>query len=498
MQNAMGGGMRGRALRAPRFALRLILALLLSIALSAHPAALALSPEDYDPQHPEVLESDLLYAESAFLFDMDTMDVILSKNSKVRIYPASTTKMMTALLALESGIDLDQEVTIPKAAGDVPEGSSVVGLKPGDRMSWRDLLYGLMLRSGNDAANAIAVLVSGSVDDFVRRMNERAKELHCEGTHFVNAHGYHNSDHYTTAQDLARIAWTAMQMEDFRQIVSAGHWEITLTRGDKTRSSDAENRNLMLVEASEYYYPEATGIKTGHHRKSGRCVVASAQREGVRLIAVVMDCDTEDEQYADAKKLFEYGFSQYEPVTMTELTDEILPEVAQVTVDNAQDDGQLTLGLGAVTGGEATCMIRSGSEKGLSYALSAIRETMAVAWNRTLTAPVKQGEVLGVLRFVAPDGSQVSAELISPRDVAPLPSPTPEPTAVPEVVPQGHSRRGVLILISALLILLILTVGLLVILQARRARHRRRRRPSGAKKRAGKAPVQRSQRRQGR
>lgn len=427
--------------------LRLLGAALMLLMLSTlAPPALAVTPADYDAQQPQILEEGHLYAESAFLFDMDTGEILLSKDSRVRRYPASTTKIMTCLLALESGIGLDDTVTIPKEAGDVPEGSSVIGIKPGDTMTWRDLLYGLMLRSGNDASNAIAVLCAGSIDAFVKRMNARAAELHCEGTHFVNAHGYHDSDHYTTAQDLARMAYAAMQNETFRQLAAAPHWELTVTRKGKTASTDAENRNLLVVPDSKYYYPYATGIKTGHHNKSGRCVVATAEKTGIRLMAVVMDTSNEEKQFTDAKKLFEYGFSRYAPYTMRELLGRLEPELCVVSIDNAAEDdpsgGRLYLRFGEISGGEVTRMIQRDSDKAMSLALEDVRSTLNVEWTRALVAPISAGEVMGAVRFDAPDGTEVTATLVANADIAaqPTPSPTPEPTPTPTPTPTPKAK----------------------------------------------------------
>ena len=446
-------------------------------------AARAVTPEDYDPDQPAVLEADHLYAESAFLVDMDTMEILLSKNSRVRMYPASTTKIMTALLALESSIGLDDTVTIPKEAGSVPEGSSVIGIKPGDTMTWRDLLYGLMLRSGNDGSNAIAVLAAGSIDAFVQRMNDKAAELNCQGTHFTNAHGYHDQNHYTTAQDLARMALYAMQNETFREIAATAHWQITVTRGGKTASTDVENRNSLVVPESNYYYPDATGIKTGHHNKAGRCVVASAEREGIRLMAVVMNCATEERQFNDARKLFEYGFAQYSPITMADLLDRIAPEVCTAQVDNAAEDdpqsGLLSLVVGDVSNGEVTRMLQRDSEKAMNLALDDIRGSLAIDWNRELKAPVTVGETLGTLRFDTPDGIRVSAQLTASRDVAAKPEPTPTVTAAPavsadrEVHPRGGAPIGLLLFV---VFLLALAAALLMVLKLRADRRRRARR----------------------
>lgn len=458
-------------------------------------AALAVTPADYNDEKPEALENDHLYAESAFLMDMDTGEILLSKNSRVRMYPASTTKIMTLILAIESDIPLDRVVTMPRETDDVPKGSSVIGIKSGDQMTWSDLLYGFMLMSGNDGSNAIAVLTAGSIDAFVVRMNQKAEELGCEGTQFTNAHGYHDENHYTTAQDLARISMYAMRNETFRQIVAAPRRTITITRAGKSKTGDAENRNSLVVQESKYYYPGANGIKTGHHTQAGWCVVASATRSGVNLMAVVLDCGTEAKKWADAKKLFNYGFSQYAQYSMAELLNQMQTEICTVKIDNAAEDdpngGSMLLRYGNITGGDVRRMIQRNSERAMQLAQDDIRSTLTVSWNRELAAPVTAGEVLGVAGFTAPDGTAVTAELVANRDVEarPEPTPTPTPTAAPiaetrstgATVNPGDMTRDEhaggtgaiqIVLIIFILALLVMT-ALLIAAQRRRARKRR-------------------------
>ena len=394
--------------------------LALLIGLSGLPV-LAVTPDDYAMNAPEALQEGHLYAESALLIDAVTGEALFSKNAGVRMYPASTTKIMTLMLALESGISLDQRVTVPREAADIPEGSSLVPVKPKDQLTWRDLLYGFMLSSGNDGANAVAVLCDGSLDAFVERMNARAAELGCQGTHFVNAHGYHDKNHYTTAADLAIMAREAMRNQTFREIVAAPSWQMTLERGGKSVVQDVENRNVMLLEDSKYYYPDCVGIKTGHHKKAGQCVVSAASRNGMRLICVVLNCDQEKDKWYDAARLFEYGYTCYSACPLSDLTLEAAQPMLCQRVENAAgndpEGGILTLTLDELTGGDAVCMLLNASPASRESAVKALSDSMSVEWIRPLTAPVTQGEALGTLKATAQDGHSVSATLKASRDV---------------------------------------------------------------------------------
>ena len=165
----------------------LLICLVLLLASAA--PALAYSPNDYNAEQPGILEPDMLYAQAAVLIDADTGDVLFGKNEHQLMSPASTTKIMTLLLALESGIPLDREIAIPQAAGQAPSGSSLIPVYPGETMTFGDLLKGFQVHSGNDGGLAIAVLVSGTVDNFVNQMNIRARELGLTNTHYANPHG---------------------------------------------------------------------------------------------------------------------------------------------------------------------------------------------------------------------------------------------------------------------------------------------------------------------
>ena len=229
-------------------------------------------------------------AKHAVLIDGKSGEVLYEKDADTKAYPASTTKIATALEVLkicqQYDIDLQTKVTVPKEAVGV-EGSSVY-LKQGENRTIEDLLYGLMLRSGNDAATALAICLGGNQDNFVKKMNETARDLGCKETNFINPSGLFDENHYTTARDLAIIARKAMENETFRRVVGAKKWK------------DYYNKNKTVAQ-----YDGATGIKIGFTEKSGRTLVASAERDGTELICVVLN---DGNWFNDAYALMDYGF----------------------------------------------------------------------------------------------------------------------------------------------------------------------------------------------
>ncbi len=240
-------------------------------------------------------------AGQAILIDGDTGKVIYEKSADEKAYPASTTKIMTALITIEvleeNESPLDQKVEVPDSAQGV-EGSSIY-LKAGEKISIEDLLYGLMLVSGNDSAVALAEIIGGSQENFVDMMNERARQLNCRNTHFVNPNGLFDEDHYTTARDMAVIAREAMKNKTFRKIVASGSWE---TEREDSSYNLFYNKNKTIHE-----FKGGNGIKIGYTKASGRTLVASATREGRTMIAVVMNAP---DWFEDAYRMMELGFSR--------------------------------------------------------------------------------------------------------------------------------------------------------------------------------------------
>ena len=212
-------------------------------------------------------------AKAAILIDSDSGKVLYEKNADEQCYPASTTKIMTALLAFEAidrgELSMDQVITVKQEALDSitdPEASTVY-LAAGEEVPVKDLLYSIMLPSANDAANVMAVVVSGDVDTFVEKMNSRAKELGCTGTHFANPNGLHDDDHYTTARDMALIARECMKHEQFRKMASTGEYAMPATNYSQPR--DLYTTDYMIRPGSGFYYEYANGIKTGYTSSAG-------------------------------------------------------------------------------------------------------------------------------------------------------------------------------------------------------------------------------------
>ncbi len=235
--------------------------------------------------------------QSAIVMDVEAGRVIYEKDIHMRLPMASTTKIMTALLAIEN-IPLDKKIRVNSNAQNI-EGSSIY-LKANERIKARDLIYGLMLRSGNDSAAAIAYEMSGSIEDFAGLMNKRAGEIGAKNTNFTNPHGLHDENHYTTAYDLALITREALKNPVFKEIVKTKFW-IADRNGYKYFSN--KNEILDICEGGD-------GVKIGYTMKSGRCLVASATRGNMQLIAVTLD---DYDWFNTAKKLLDECFDLYKP-----------------------------------------------------------------------------------------------------------------------------------------------------------------------------------------
>ncbi len=242
---------------------------------------------------------------SEIVMEVNSGRVLYSHNEKDKKYMASTTKILTAITIIEN-CNLSDIVTVTKETVGV-EGSSIY-LVEGEKLCVKDLLYGLMLRSGNDCAETLAVYCSGSIKEFAILMNETAKKIGANESNFVNPHGLHDENHYTTAYDLALISRYAMMNNDFREIVSTKVVNIPHTKREYGRH--LVNKNKMLNE-----FEGSTGIKTGYTKKAGRCLVSSCVRDGMELICVVLNCAP---MFERSKSLLSQCFNDYSNYKLVE------------------------------------------------------------------------------------------------------------------------------------------------------------------------------------
>ena len=269
---------------------------------------------------------------SAILIDSSTGKALFEKNSNEKMYPASITKIMTAIIAIENGNINDMVTASYEAVHSIPYNSSNVGILAGEQLSLNDLLHCMLIASANESANIIAEHIAGSVDEFVRLMNEKARELGALSTNFVNAHGLHDDNHYTTAHDMALISKYAMKLPLFREIVGIDYMELPPTEKYKEIRYLSNTNHLInkhrASSLTNYLYSPATGIKTGYTTQSGHTLVASAQKDGMEFISVILGGSDENGKnftYSDTINMFEYAFNNYSIQTIVS-TDEIIEE----------------------------------------------------------------------------------------------------------------------------------------------------------------------------
>lgn len=374
-----------------------------------------LSPDasPYDPDHPELLEPDQLYGASAILMTADTGEVIFEKDATALRYPASTTKILTVLLGIMLVDDLDQKVTVSDTALMIPEDSSVMGLVAGEEIPFRDVLYGTMMLSGNDGANVIAETVSGSIPAFVELMNRTAAVYGCQNTHFANAHGYHDDNHYTTAYDMSLIAREAMKNELFREIVGTTQWTIAKTNKQRTRTITTKTEYMLPgteEKPNKYFYQYATGIKTGSHSMAGYCFVGSAEKDGVELISVVLYTG-QKARWADTIKLMDYGFSQYVSVTPSQLFD-MNPITIETSNYSTSDTNRGRLKLICTPADPNDTTRITATKQEVQRMANDLQGTVLIQYTRDFIAPIQAGEEIGLLTYY-PETGEPSVNILS-------------------------------------------------------------------------------------
>ena len=453
---------------------RLISVFLIAFVLTAPIPAFA----DYDPEHPEILLEEDITATAFILIEQTSGNVIFEQNADMRMFPASTTKIMTVLLGILANEDLAETVYV--SYNGSKEGvqtmldidSSVLGLKEGEEILLEDLLYGTILRSGNDAAIAIAEHTSGTEAAFVELMNQTAQQFGMTNTHFMNAHGLHNDYHYTTARDLATLSQIAMENEVFAKIVREDSYNLPKTNLQGARTITTGHRIMQQTrhgEANSYYYEYATGIKSGTTNAAGNCYVGSAEKDGVKLISVVLNAADNYTVYRDTKRLLEYGFSQYTSTTLTEMY-QANPLKVFTTGYDKSDAGLGELILSASPVNPSQTVVISGTYDDIEQMTANLRNMVLVQYTRELKAPIAAGEIIGTMTYVKDNGEAVEYNLLATRSVIARKNAPPSLSAIiamTEADPNPFpplTLEIVLIVLSPLLIVMaiILVIRLLV------------------------------------
>lgn len=350
------------------------------------------------------------YSPATLLMDLDSGQILYSKNANTKMYPASTTKIMTAILTIENCDLSDIAVASHNAIYSVPAGYSHANIQEGEELTIEQLLNVLLIPSANDAAFVLAEHIAGSVEAFSDMMNAKAAEIGCKNTHFVNPNGIHNEDHYSTAYDLALIGKYAMQYETFRDIASKTSCSLPATnkypREDRLFNTTNELLKVNYSKAANnYYYPYATAGKTGYTDAAKNCIVATAKKDDMSLLVVVLHGErTEDglsQRALDCKTLFEYGFNNFKHEVIAHKGD----IAKQVSISGGTNDSK---DLDLVYSEDITALVPS------NYDITSATPNIKLTEN--MYAPISEGTNLGSITFSI-NGFNYSCDLLASHTV---------------------------------------------------------------------------------
>ncbi len=422
-----------------------IICLLLVALLCGAPAFAAAAPEHH------------VEAKAAILYEVTTDTLLLEQDADVKLYPASTTKLLTALVALEYGNPQDTVTVTQEAVEGLYEQGSASYLLAGEEISFMDLMRYLLIGSGNDAANALAIHISGSTEGFVELMNTTAQELGCTNSHFVNPHGLHNENHYTTARDLLTIAKEAMKNETIAQLVAETEVVLPVTnKHSQTTTKYTTNHLLTKKSTGEYYYEGAIGIKTGTTTPAGLCLIGGCVKGDYTYYSVVLGAARVDEkngQFVETIKLFDYGANNFSQQVMLGSGE----PVAQVPVRLSADKEEVM-----VRPAESiTAMLPN------AFEISDL--DLDTDLPEEVTAPVKAGDVMGKLT-VRYEDQVYHLDLVAASDVE-----RSTMLYVLDRIGSFFTSTAFKVIVASVVALIIIFVGYVVLINRRRAKRRRNR-----------------------
>lgn len=292
--------------------------------------------------HYSLATEPTIYSQSAILIDLNTGKVLYEKNANSLMYPASTTKILTAIIAIESCKLDEKTIASLEAVSSIKSGYTNAKIQIGEELTIEDLLYALLLKSANEAANILAEHIGGTVENFANIMNAKAIELGCTSTHFVTPNGIHDDNHYTTASDLAIIAKYCMKNDTFRHIVSTIEYTLPATEQYPSTDRILKNSNSLMIEDHTYYYPYCIGIKTGFTTQAKNCLIAASKKDNLELISIVLHAESTEDgrsaRYLDTINLLEYGNNNYVASAVLEQD-----ETEKTTIPSSEDEPDINV-----------------------------------------------------------------------------------------------------------------------------------------------------------
>lgn len=427
--------------------------------------------EELPPETETNQTTPAVIAETAILMDAASGEILFDKNADQKMFPASITKLMTILLALEHG-ELTDEITFShNAIYSIEPGSAHIAIQEGETLTLEQVLRAIILRSANEASNGVAEYVDGSIEAFAKHMTARAKELGCKNTNFLNANGLHNENHYTTAHDMALIAKELLKHEEYRSMMSETYYEIQPTN-KQTEVRYLHGQHQMLNENSLYYYKDAIGGKTGFTSEALNTLVTYAERDGMELIAVVMKCNGA-EHYTDTASLFDYGFTHYESVKILSAADHT------ATVKVMETYNEKAVERGTITVAPAEDVYHT-LPKGTDISDITVEKDLP----ESIEAPVKAGQTVGTLNISLHGEVLKTVDLVSQDTIDGLTDAEKEEldaSSMIGILKKVGIGAAIVILVLILLICITRTIGYLQ--YKKRRKNRRRRRNSSRRRR---------------
>ena len=427
--------------------------------------------EEVTPETETNQTTPAVIAETAILMDAASGEILFDKNADQKMFPASITKLMTILLALEHGKLTDEITFSHNAIYSIEPGSAHIAIQEGETLTLEQVLRAIILRSANEASNGVAEYVDGSIEAFAKHMTARAKELGCKNTNFLNANGLHNENHYTTAHDMALIAKELLKHEEYRSMMSETYYEIQPTN-KQTEVRYLHGQHQMLNENSLYYYKDAIGGKTGFTSEALNTLVTYAERDGMELIAVVMKCNGA-EHYTDTASLFDYGFTHSESVKILSAADHT------ATVKVMETYNEKAVERGTITVAPAEDVYHT-LPKGTDISDITVEKDLP----ESIEAPVKAGQTVGTLNISLHGEVLKTVDLVSQDTIDGLTDAEKEEldaSSMIGILKKVGIGAAIVILVLILLICITRTIGYLQ--YKKRRKNRRRRRNSSRRRR---------------